>query len=171
MDPISTSSAIFPTLQPIVVRIVNQPANAADYAAWAGFVLSLLLGIFEFWKYANDRSKLKISCRFNQEILKMDYSGRLTKESSGKTFWSVDIANVGTKNIIITSIAFSQHGTKKKSMLINDLSGAIQKYTLAPGDNHSYTIKDELLDPKTIREVYLYDATGSVYKRKIKYKA
>lgn len=170
MNPVSTTSAILPTLQPIVVRIVNQQANATDYAAWAGFILSLLLGLFEIWKYSNDRSKLKITYRFNQEILKMDYAGRFTKEPSGKTFWTVDISNVGSRNVIITSIAFSQHGTQKKSLLIKDLTGTIQRYTLIPGDNHSYTINDELLDPKTIKEVYLYDATGSVYRRKIKYK-
>ena len=149
--------------------MANLPANATDYAAWAGFILSLSLGIFELWKYWNDKPKLKITARYDQEIMAIDSYGRMTNEASGKTFWTLDVANTGNKNIIITSIAFSQKDTKKMSMLTKDYTGQINRYTLIPGDNHSYTIPDELLDPKKIIEVQLHDATGKIYKKRIKF--
>lgn len=173
MNSIATPSAItslVPTAQPITVSIINQQPNATDYAAWAGFILSLLLGAFEFWKYWNDKAKLKITYRFNQEIMKMNEYGQLINEPSGKVFWTVDVANVGSKNIIITSIAFARTDTKKMSILTKDLSGIIRRYTIAPGDNHSYTISNELLDPTKVKEAQIFDATGIVYKKVIKYK-
>ena len=157
------------TALPIIVTLANLPANATDYAAWAGFILSLSLGIFELWKYWNDKPKLKITARYDQEIMAIDSYGRMTNEASGKTFWTLDVANTGNKNIIITSIAFSQKDTKKMSMLTKDYTGQINRYTLIPGDNHSYTIPDELLDPKKIIEVQLHDATGKIYKKRIKF--
>lgn len=173
MSPVATPTAILtiiPNQQPILVTLSNQQPNVTNYAAWAGFTLSFFLACFEIWKYYNNRAILKITYRFNLEIMKMNAYGDLTKEPSNKTYWTVDIANVGSKNIIITSIAFSHFDTKKMSMLTRDLLGPIRRHTVIPGDNHSYTISTELLDPKKVNEVFIYDATGKVYKKRIRYK-
>jgi len=163
---VATNSAI----QPIIVKVANIPSvNATDYAAWAGFVLSLLLAIFELWKFLNDKPKLKITARYNQEIMAFNEYGDITNRATGKTFWTVDVANTGSKSLIITSISFARRDTKKMSMLTKDYSGHIKKYTLISGDNHSYTISDELLDPKKVIEVQIFDATGKIYKKKLKY--
>lgn len=54
-------------------------------------------------------------------------------------------------------------------MLTKDYLGHIDRYTLIPGDNHLYTIADELLSPKKVTEVLIFDATGKTYERKLKY--
>lgn len=164
-----TSASAIPTVQPIVVNLINSPANATDYAAWAGLILSLLLAIFELWKYWNNKPRLKIMARYNQEIMAVNGYGDVTNESTGKTVWTLDVANTGNKNVIITSISFARSDTKKMSMLTRDYAGIIHRYTLIPGDNHSYTIADELLNSKKVIEVQLFDATGKVYKKKLKY--
>lgn len=175
MEPLSSTSAIIsstitPTAQAVIVQIPQTNASSTDYVAWAGFLLSIVLGVFELWKYVNDKPKLKITFRFNQQIMGLDAYGRTTDVETGKTFWTVDVANTGTKNIIITSIEFSRTDTKKFSILTKDYSGPINRYTLIPGDNHSYTIGDDLIDPKKANNVFIRDATGKVFKKRIVYK-
>ncbi len=175
MDPASTISAILspittPSAQPVIVQIPQMNATSTDYVAWAGFLLSLALGAFELWKYWNDKPKLKITFRFNQEIMGLTGDGRISNMETGKTFWSVDVANIGSKNIIITAIEFTRTDTTKTGILTKDYSGPINRYTLIPGDNHSYTIGNDLIDPKKAMAVFIKDATGKLYKKKIQYK-
>ena len=103
------------------------------------------------------------------KIVKLNGYGEITDEPTGKTYWTLDVANTGSKSVIITSIAFAQKNTKKMSVLTKDYSGYVNRYTLTSGDNHSYTIHDELLDPKKVIEVQVFDATGKIYKKKLKY--
>ncbi|TAL62472.1 MAG: hypothetical protein EPN88_13210 [Bacteroidetes bacterium] len=102
--------------------------------------------------------------------MKMDAVGDFTEEASGKTFWIVDVANIGSKSVIVSSIEFAKSDTKKMSLLTRDYSGSVNRYTLIPGDSHSYTISDELLNPKRVSEIHIYDATGKTHKKKIRYK-
>ena len=169
MNPATASSTLIPTVQPIIVN-VPQPASATDFVAWAGFVLALLLGAFEIYKYINNKPKLKITTRYNQEIMKLNSYGDITKEASGKTFWSIDVANVGSKPVKIISLALNKKGTKKMYMVTKDFVGHVNPYVLVEGDSHSYTIPDEIMDPKTVPQVNIADATGKVYKQKVKYK-
>jgi hypothetical protein len=152
--------------------IVNVPQQATplDYLGLAGFILSLILGTFEFYRYWNDRAWLKISARYDQQIMAMDAYGRFTDQETGKTFWSLDVANVGRKPIIITGVSLKRNDIKKMSLITEDYSGLINRYTLSPGDSHSYTIADELMNPKKVIEASLFDATGKVHKKKLRYK-
>lgn len=173
MDPIaSNSAALTPTFQPLTVNVTTpfNPTTPTDFAAWFGAIVSLLLIAFEIYKYWNDKGKLKITYRFNQEIIGRTFAGDFRKMAEGKTFWSIDIANVGSKNIIVTTLSLTHIDTKKFYMITKDFNGDIPRFTLIPGDNHSYTISNEMLDPKKVKGVFISDAVGNIYRKKVKYK-
>lgn len=176
MNPATASALLSPTLaptiQPIIVQVPQTNASSTDYVAWAGFLLALGLGFFELWKYHNDRPRLKITFRFNQEIVNELATGELVNNPEGRSVWSVDVANVGTRNIIITNCTFARSDSKKYFQLVADFNGRIPpRYTLAPGDSHTYTITDETVDQRKATQVILLDATGKSHSRKIKYRA
>ncbi len=158
-----------PTIQPIIVTVTTPPSSPTDYAAWAGFILALLLGAFELWKYWNDKGKLKITYRFEQEILGRRLDGTFTKMENGKTFWSIDIANIGSKSIIVTTLTLTSTDTKKYYQVTKDFSGDIPRFTLVPGDNHSYTLPNDLFNPRKLKGIIITDATGRNYKKDVKY--
>jgi hypothetical protein len=140
---------------------------STDIVAWLGLTLSILVAIFDVYKYISDKPKLKISVVYDQQIMAHNGYGELTDQETGKTFWTVNVANVGNKPIIITHISFLRSDTDKTSILTKDYFGTISRYTLIPGDGHTYTIPDELIPPNKTREIHVCDATGNIFKSKL----
>lgn len=171
MNPSASASAsLAPILQPLIVNVPtpSNPTTLTDLAAWFGAIVSLLLVAFEIYKYWNDKGKLKITYRFNLEIIGRTLAGDFRKMAEGKTFWSIDIANIGTKNIIVTTLTIARTDTKKFYMITKDFGGDIPRFTLIPGDNHSYSISNEMIDPKKVKEILITDAVGKTYKKKVR---
>ncbi len=168
MNPVTPVATLMPVVQPVIVNVPQQ-ASAFDYIGLAGFLLALALGVFEVYKYWNNRAKLKFRYGFEIEIVGSTVDGQMVKLEPGKTFWSVDISNVGSKDIIFNQICFTHTHTTVSSMLTKDYNGPINRFTLTPGDNHSFTIPNELVNPKKVKEIIVMDATGKVYKKKVIY--
>jgi len=141
--------------------------SSTDIVAWSGLTLSVLIAIFDVYKYVNDKPKLKISTAYDKQIMAYNAYGDLTDKETGKTFWTVNVANVGNKPIILTDISFFRSDTNKTSILTKDYYGTINRYTLTPGDSHTYTIPDELIPSNKTKEIQVRDATGNIFKRKI----
>lgn len=170
MNPATPAATLMPVIQPVIVNVPQQ-TSAFDYLGLAGLILSLALGGFEIYKYFNNRAKLKFRYGFEIEIVGSTVDGKMMKLEPGKTFWSVDISNVGSKDIIFNQICFTHKHTTISSILTKDYNGPINRFTLKPGDNHSFTISNELVNPKKVKEIIVMDATGKVYKKKVKYQA
>jgi len=141
--------------------------SSTDIVAWSGLTLSVLVTIFDVYKYLDDKPRLKISKVYDQQIMAHNGYGELTDQETGKTFWTVNVANVGTKPIIIMDISFFRSDTDKTSILTKDYFGTIDRYTLTPGDSHTYTVPNELIPSNKTREIRVRDATGNVFKSKL----
>jgi len=140
---------------------------SADFVAWYGAILSSCVFLFEIYRYLRDHARIKITYKTEQEIWGEDASGQLVNVEKGTTFWTVNIANTGTKDIIITQVGVEYKNKKGGAVISKDYTGHIQRFTLIPGDSKTITISEKLVKHKEVRYFWVKDATGREYKKRI----
>lgn len=140
---------------------------ATTIAAWFGAFGTVGLTLFEVYKYLNDKPKLKISTRFNQELYTEYVDGKLEKDKVQGTVWTINLANNGSKAIIVTSVAVENHKGKNALITQDSVGNRINRYKLEPGDSTSLTISEKLLDSKNLKTVVVTSAVGKEYRERV----
>lgn len=171
--PSITPTAV-PTLQPIIVQVTSPPNHIGftDIAALFGSfgtIVSLGLLIFEIYKYRNDKGIIKIRIGFDISLIGKTTSGQIiTNDRSIKKFWTIDIANTGKKDVIITQMSFQDKKNENMNYVVmRDYYHDFHSITVKPNDSYSYTFPYDMHNPNDLKMVYLMDATGKVYKERI----
>lgn len=140
---------------------------ATAIAAWFGAVGTSALTIFEIYKYSKDKPTLKISCKFNREIYNQLLDGKVEKDKQLGTIWSIDIANTGTKIVVVTGISVENHKGKDALITKDSIGYEIKKQKIEPGDSVSLTISEKLLDSKNLKTVVVSSAIGKEYRKRV----
>lgn len=139
----------------------------ADTVAWYGAILSSAVFLFEVYRYLRDRARLKITYKTGQEIWGDTGNGRFINLEKGVSFWTVDIANTGTKDIIVTQVGVNWKNKKGGAVISRDYTGFIKRFTLVPGDSRAITISEKLIKHSDVRNFWVNDATGREFKKYI----
>lgn len=148
--------------QPMVIQI-----SATDMAAWFGALGTTVLALVEYHKWKKSRPQLRIACSFNLEIITSSRDGALHRVHPETTFWSINIANTGGEPIKIAQIGVERKDTDVHTLIARDYHGPINAFTLIPGDSHSLTISNELIDFRQVKAVIVMDAIQNVYKKRL----
>ncbi len=139
-------------------------------AAWFGAIVSFFLFLFEIFKYKNDKGKLRFRINYDMVFVGQTLSGDIKKAEPKILFWTIDLSNPGTKNVVFSQMFFDFVGTKKHAVITRDYYGPINKFTLQPGESHQFLIHHSLVNPKKVKRVMVLDAVGNIYKKRVRYK-
>ena len=140
---------------------------SANIIALYGAILatiSLLIGIYKIWI---DRPRLKFSVDREYEILGTDTNGSFKNIEPGKTFWMIQIINIGRQSIIINSIGIEWRDRKGGALISKDYNGLVQCFELKSGNSRQIVINSALLDINRVKNIYARDATGKSHRYKI----
>lgn len=135
--------------------------------AWYGAILSTIVFLFEVFKFLKDRPALKIAYKTNQQIVADDGTGKFVNVEKGTDFWTVSVANTGTKDVIVTQVGVEWKEKSGGAVLTKDYSGHVQRFTLVPGDSRTFTISEKLIDHTKVKKFWAKDGTGNEYKKRI----
>lgn len=139
----------------------------ADVVAWYGAILSSSVFLFEIYRYLRDKARLKITYQTEQEIWGDQGNGQLVNLEKDTTFWTVNIANTGTKDIIIAQVGVEWKHKKGGAIISKDYTGHIQRFTLTSGDSKTITISEKLVKHGEVKFFWVKDATGQDHKKRI----
>lgn len=139
----------------------------ANVVAWYAAILSTIVFLFEVYRYIKDKAKLKITYNTEQEIWGDKGNGQLVNLEKDTSFWTVNIANTGTKDIIIIQVGVEWKNRKGGGVISKDYTGSIQRFTLVPGDSKTITISEKLVSHQEVRNFWVKDATGKDHKKRI----
>lgn len=140
---------------------------SATTVAWSGAIIatsSLAIGIYKVWI---DRPRLKFSIAQAYEIWGTDTNGAFKNLSPGKEFWTVQIANIGRRHIIIDAVGVEWRDKQGGAFISRDYNGPVQRFELKPGYSRTITLDNTLIDPKRIKNIYVRDATGKLHRYKL----
>jgi hypothetical protein len=144
--------------------------DSTKIAAWTGSIVSIGLGIFEFYKWKSSKPKIDIKCNFDQQIISMGYNGKLRNEHPDKNIWTIQLLNKRSQPIKVSTIGIEY---KKKikmkggAIITRDLYKNINPFILPPGEQFQVFLEYKLIDPKNVKSVIVKDAVGKKYIKKI----
>lgn len=141
--------------------------NLTTIAAWLGASGTVGLTLFEIFKYLKEKPSLKITCKFNREIYNQFIDGTLNKDQQLGTVWSIDLANNGTRTVIVTGVSVENHKGKDALITKDSIGHEIKRLKIEPGDSFSITISEKLLSSKNLKKVVVTSAIGKDYKKRI----
>jgi len=144
--------------------------KATIIAAWLGALGTIGLTVLEVTKYLRDKARIEIKYGFNLELIGTTVGGRLVNTTPDKTLWSITVNNRGNKNFIFNQLSFSHTNTDRHTILTKDYDGEITKLTILPGDGHSFTIANDLVNPEYVKEIVITDATGKSFRKRVSHK-
>jgi len=149
---------------------IDLSLTLTEIAAWFGAAGTVVLTVFEIYKYKKDKAAIKIRVTRNLDIIGSTAQGKLIKLN--ENVWCIEIINYGTKPIKILQVGvlFKEHTHKKKGAIITrDMYADINPFVLEAGDNKTITIGEELLKSQEIDYVQVVDATGKQHKQKARF--
>ena len=137
---------------------------SANAVAWYGAIVataSVVGGGLEFWR---DRAQLKVSARADMTLLQ-PFEGY----SADETYIFIEVANVGRRPINLRQLPFfTRKGEKTKGLLVT--GSWLPKDQLQEGESAAMLAKQDGLDLSLLTGVVVNDATGRVWKGKIRRK-
>jgi len=142
--------------------------NSTVFAAWFGAIVSFLLFVFEIYKYRNDKGRLSFRIGYNMQVMG-NHFGNLVNLSQASSFWSITIANTGSRDIVFNQLSFENKSKDGMDWIMaSDYNGQINIFTLKPGESHNFTIDYKTVDPHKVKRVVVMDAVGKLYKKTVK---
>jgi hypothetical protein len=135
---------------------------SANVVAWyAAIVSTVALGInaFTAWR---DRPRVQVTARAGYKVF-----GGPSPYSRDKIYVLVTVANRGRRPVTITKVYLSRKSERKGAIILADslLRGATE---LGEGKAADYAIDQAQIDPADVRCVAAQDATGRVWKGRLK---
>lgn len=133
---------------------------SADAVAWYGAILSTLAILLEIVRLLQDRSKVVVKGKANWRVV-----GGGKAYPSDKDYVMVTVINKGRRPVTIEKVALVLKGKGNKVQVLAD---ALKKTLLEEGQSVNFLADQSKVDIKTVKRVVAIDATGKVYKGKIK---
>ncbi|OGE32714.1 hypothetical protein A3J19_03575 [Candidatus Daviesbacteria bacterium RIFCSPLOWO2_02_FULL_41_8] len=140
---------------------------ATTFAAWFGALGTFGLTVFEIYKYSKDKPNLKIICDFNREIVNEYLDGRTEVDKVQGTIWSITLANIGSKPVILTSVGVENHEGQDAIIGKDSIGNKVKKQKIEPGDSLNLIISEKLLSSKNLKTVVVTSAVGKRYRKRV----
>lgn len=126
-------------------------------------IVSLALGIYNAWV---DKPRLKIRTSKGLEVFGHNNFRQLKNLEPGKMFWSLLIANKGKRRIIIDQVGVKWNHKRGSAIIASDYSGPVTRFELLAYDSKTITIDEALIPSERVKNIYVRDATGKIYKKR-----
>jgi hypothetical protein len=140
---------------------------SADTVAWYGAIIATISLIVVIYKIWIDRPRLKFSVAKEYEIWGTDINNAFRNLEPGKEFWTIQIANIGRRNIIIDAVGVEWRDKSGCTFISRDYNGSVQHFEIKPGDSRQIVIDTTFIDPKRVKNIFARDGTGKSYRYRL----